>query len=204
MAPAENISAGGFKSVVDLNLVGSWNVIKCVFDLSMKANGGSIVNVLVAMKNGFPLMCHSGAARAGVENLSKSLAREWGCFGIRVNSVCPGTIIGNGILQYPPGVLPMALSKIPGRTALGRLGLEAEVAAAVVFLSSRAAAYITGTSLPVDGGVTLQTSFAPEKATAKVFETYSGFAKVDNLFTDDKVPDILKNQAKRLLPLAKL
>lgn len=100
-------------------------------------------------------MSHSGAARAGIENLSRSLAIEWAHYGIRVNSVAPGTIIGNGILQYPKEIVGRVLKEIPSKTVLNRFGTEAEIASASAFLLSRASSYITGATLKVDGGITL-------------------------------------------------
>jgi citronellol/citronellal dehydrogenase len=155
-SPAEFISGNGFDSVVSLNLIGTWNVTKAVFDLWMRDNGGgAVVSILMNMKNGYPGMAHSGAARAGVENLTKSLAVEWGSsYNIRLNCVAPGTIKGSGLQKYPSEV-KNELLKVHWQNPIGRLGNENEISAPVVFLLSKAASYITGTTLYVDGGSSL-------------------------------------------------
>jgi len=106
------------------------------------------------MWRGFPGMAHTGAARAGVVNLTKTLAVEWASSGVRVNAVAPGAIAGHGLGQYDEGFQPfieMARQDIP----LKRFGTESEVAAAVTFLLSPAAAYISGETLRVDGASSL-------------------------------------------------
>jgi citronellol/citronellal dehydrogenase len=96
-------------------------------------------------------MAHTGAARAGVENLTMSLAVEWAQFGILVNAIAPGVIISSGTAQYPPEILQRAVQQTPVK----RAGTVDEVAAAIVFLSSPAAQFITGSTLRMDGGQAL-------------------------------------------------
>ena len=96
-------------------------------------------------------MAHTGAARAGVENLTMSLAVEWAQFGILVNAVAPGVIASTGTKRYPPELLARAVSKVP----LKRIGTVEEVAAAIVFLASPAAQFISGATLRVDGAQSL-------------------------------------------------
>jgi hypothetical protein len=106
------------------------------------------------MWNGFPYMAHTGAARAGVDNLTKSLAVEWGPRGVRVNAVAPGLIYSSGMETYDEEFQAIAArngSQIPA----GRIGTESETSAAVTFLLSPAAAFITGETLRVDGGASL-------------------------------------------------
>ena len=100
---------------------------------------------------GFPGMAHTGAARAGVENLTMSLSVEWAQFGILVNSVAPGIILSSGTKQYPPEILGRGIAQTP----LKRAGTCEEVAASIVFLASPAAQFITGATLRVDGGQAL-------------------------------------------------
>ena len=100
---------------------------------------------------GFPGMVHTGAARAGVENMTMTLAVEWAQFGILVNAVAPGIIMSSGTAQYPPQLLEHAVVETP----LKRTGTVDEVAASIVFLASPAAQFITGATLRIDGGQAL-------------------------------------------------
>lgn len=142
--------------------------------------GGAVVNVLVAMQNGFPMMAHSGAARAGVENLSKSLASEWAPHGVRVNCVTPGTILGNGLKNYAPEVAAAVTDSdfASGSIPAGRLGTESECASAIVWLLSPGASYVTGVTLRVDGGVTLKFSGSRDNGGMLA---YSGYVNGDAL-----------------------
>ncbi|GMI58748.1 hypothetical protein TeGR_g13417, partial [Tetraparma gracilis] len=90
--PAENLTRNGFKAVVDLNLLGTFMVSKAVYNATMRDTGGSIVNITLGNRNGMPTMAHSGAARAGVENMARTMAAEWVSDGVRVNCVRPGII----------------------------------------------------------------------------------------------------------------
>jgi citronellol/citronellal dehydrogenase len=120
----------------------------------MEKHGGSIVNMAADMRNGFPNMAHTGAARAGMVNLTMTLAYEWAQAGVRVNAVSPGWIASSGMDTYQ-GEFKEQIPKLKGHCPLGRLGTESEVSAAVCFLLSDAAAYITGTEIRIDGGVPL-------------------------------------------------
>ncbi|KAI8058309.1 putative citronellol/citronellal dehydrogenase AtuB [Syncephalis plumigaleata] len=135
----------GWNSVIDLNLNGTWHMCRSVYDAWMSDHGGSIVCVTADCRNGMPFMAHSGAARAGVMNLVKSLAIEWGPSGVRINSVAPGTIIGNGMNNYPTPILQRYSQILHG----------SEIAAAITFLVSPAAAYINGIEMAVDGASSL-------------------------------------------------
>jgi len=111
---------------------------------------GVIVNIIVGMLRGFPGMIHTGAARAGVENMSKTLAQEWSAFNIRINCVAPGIIESSGLDQYPQPIQDLfdaAKKDIP----MGRFGTVEEVSNAVCFLASPLSSYINGISLYVDG-----------------------------------------------------
>ena len=151
-APAQHISANGFAAVVKNNLLGTWNVTREVANQAMiPRKRGRIVNVIANIYRGFPGMVHTGAARAGVENMTMSLAVEWSQFGILVNAVAPGVIISSGTKRYPPEIVARSVS----RTPLKRAGTVDEVAASIVFLASPAAQFITGTTLRIDGGQAL-------------------------------------------------
>ncbi|KAI9014261.1 short-chain dehydrogenase/reductase SDR [Hyaloraphidium curvatum] len=152
-APAEKINAKGFKTVVELNLVGTYQMIKAAFHLYMKDHGGSIVNILANYEAGYVWYSHTAAARSGVANLSFSLAQEWAPYGIRINNVVPGVILGGGIVSghYPKEVIE-SMFGMETTIPAGRFGTESEIAAAVTFLLSPVAGYINGAVLKVDGG----------------------------------------------------
>ena len=100
-----------------------------------------------------PLQCHAGAAKAGIEKLTRDLALEWAKSGVRVNAVAPGPIEGTeGMSRLAPGDAAEALRR---RVPMGRWGTIDEIADAVVYLCSPVATYVTGTTLLVDGGTTL-------------------------------------------------
>ena len=148
---AEDISANGFDAVVRNNLLGGFLFAREVYTQSMKARGGgAIVNMLADMWGGMPGMAHSGAARAGMLNLTQTLAYEWAP--VRVNAVAPGWIESSGLDSYPEQHRPM-IERFPDLVPAGRLGTVAEVAAAIVFLLSPAAAFVSGSVLRVDGAV---------------------------------------------------
>ncbi len=149
--PAAQMSAKGWRTVVDLILNGTFLMSSAVFRHSMQQHGGAIVNMLADIWTGYPGMAHMAAARAGIANLSITLSMEWAAHDVRVNSVAPGTILSSGMLTYPRVVQETA-AKGASESPPARLGTESEVSGAIVFLLSPAAAYITGVSLPVDGG----------------------------------------------------
>ncbi|KAG0229452.1 hypothetical protein BGW41_003029 [Actinomortierella wolfii] len=155
LSPASMLSTKGFSTVVDLNLNGTFNMCKAAFDVWMGEHGGRIVNIVAECRNGFPRMVHTGAARSGIINMTKTLAVEWGPYnGIRINCVAPGTIVSSGMKNYPDSVVDM-ISTSDWMSPSGRLGTESEISAAVVFLLSPAASYINGINMPVDGGSSL-------------------------------------------------
>ena len=118
----------------------------------MKANRGggdhAIVNLIANMWHGMPGMAHSGAARAGMLNFTETAALEWAP--VRSNAVAPGWIASSGMDNYPPKMAPL-IKQLPKMKPANRLGTESEVSAAIVFLLSPAAAFISGACLRVDG-----------------------------------------------------
>jgi citronellol/citronellal dehydrogenase len=151
-SPAQMISPNGFAAVIKNNLIGTFHITREVANQWMiKHGGGRIVNVIANIYRGFPGMVHTGAARAGVENMTMTLAVEWAPFGIRVNAVAPGIIRSSGTSQYPPQLLERGIAETP----LKRAGTCEEVAAAIVFLASPGAQYITGATLRIDGAQAL-------------------------------------------------
>jgi len=160
-APAAGISAKGWRTVIDLNLTGTFLVSKAAYDKYFFDNGGSIVNVTALFHQGFPYMAHTGAARAAVSNLTETLALEWAACGIRINSVAPGIMFSHsGAEHYKKnpslaggegGLLERQADFIPAK----RVGTVEEVSSTICFLLSPGASYITGTTLKIDGGFSL-------------------------------------------------
>lgn len=151
-SPAEGISPKGWEAVVRNNLNGTFYMTREVATTAMiPQRRGRIVNVTAMVVRGFPGMAHTGAARAGVENLTRTLAVEWATYGIRVNAVAPGTIRSTGTVQYGEELLEMGRKATPVK----RLGTMSEVARLIVFLASDKNDFITGAVIPIDGGASL-------------------------------------------------
>lgn len=148
-SPAENISIKGWNAVINNNLNGTFYVTQTMakhFFIPRKK--GTIVNIIANVFRGFPGMAHTGAARAGVENLTKTLAVEWSRYNININAIAPGIIKSTGLNQYPPDFLRGVEETIP----MKKLGTIEEVAFLAAFLSSSMAQYITGETIYIDGG----------------------------------------------------
>ncbi len=150
MMPLEAISAKGWEAVISNNLSGGFLMARECYLQSMSRHGGAIVNIVADMWGSMPGMGHSGAARAGMVSLTETAAIEWAGKGVRVNAVAPGYIASSGMDNYPAEMGPM-LREMANTVPLGRFGTEAEAAAAVVFLLSPAASFISGTTLRIDG-----------------------------------------------------
>jgi citronellol/citronellal dehydrogenase len=182
-APMKTISTKGFEAVVRNNLTGGFIFMREVYNRWMEANGGAIVNIIADIWNGWPEFAHSGAARGGMHTLTETAACEWSASGVRVNSVAPGGIASSGFDTYSPE-MRQRLFDYTGRIPMQRFGTEAEISAAVLFLLSPGAAYITGTCIRVDGG-------APNARQTWTLQAhgnsrpYQGFHRV-------KLPEVLK------------
>ena len=159
-APLAAISKRGFDAVVSNNLTGGFLMMREAYAQSMQKHGGAIVNMTADFRNGMPGMGHSGAARAGMANLTMSAAYEWASSGVRVNAVAPGWVASSGMDTYQ-GAVRALIPKLKAHVPLRRLATEAEVAAAIVFLLSPAAAFITGVTLQIDGGASLGSAVFP-------------------------------------------
>lgn len=153
-ASAEGMSANAFKTVVDIDLLGTFNVLKGAFP-HLRKPGAAIVNITAPQgQRAMAGQAHACAAKAGVDMLTKCLALEWGPQGIRVNAVSPGPIADTeGLARLAPSA--EALAQVQSALALPRLGRGQDIGDAVAFLCSDAAAYVTGTILDCDGGMRL-------------------------------------------------
>jgi citronellol/citronellal dehydrogenase len=151
-SPLMMINKKGWEAVVSNNLTGGFLVARECFNQSMKKHGGAIVNIVADMWGGMPGMGHSGAARAGMLNFTETASVEWASFGVRVNAVAPGWIASSGLDQYDPAFAKDVIGKLRHSVPAKRLGEEAEVSAAITFLLSPGAAYVSGACLNVDGG----------------------------------------------------
>ncbi len=172
-APLAMINQKGFETVVRTNLVGGFLVARELFTQHLGHHGGSIVNIVADMWKGMPGMGHSGAARAGMVNFTQTAAVEWAPAGVRVNAVAPGWVASSGLDTYS-GPAKAMIPKLADSVPLKRLATEAEVSAAICFLLSEAAAFITGETLKVDGGAPLASLHWPMAGKARG-EPYRGF-----------------------------
>lgn len=172
-APLAMINQKGFETVVRTNLVGGFLVAREVFTQCMNRRGGSIVNIVADMWNGMPGMGHSGAARAGMVNFTKTAAVEWAPAGVRVNAVAPGWVASSGMDTYD-GAAKAMIPKLKEAVPLKRLSTEAEISSGICFLLGEGSAFMTGTTLAIDGGAPLFSSVWP---TPKHNESkaYNGF-----------------------------
>ena len=150
MAPAESITPKGFRTVIRLNVEGTWLVTHAVATKAMipSGRGGKVFSVTLSPHNGMPGMAHSGAARAAVENLMRTLSIEWARFGIRLLAIAPGQFATQTLLtKYPQAIVERIADTIP----LQRLGTEQELAWLVAYLASPAGDFVSGTVITVDG-----------------------------------------------------
>ncbi len=168
-APLLAISKRGFDAVVANNLTGGFLMMRELFTQCLQQHGGAVVNMTADFRNGMPGMGHSGAARAGMSNLTMTAAVEWAHAGVRVNAVAPGWIASSGMDTYG-GAMKALIPQLKNHVPMRRMGLEAEVSAAIVFLLSPAAGFITGVTLQIDGAASLHTPLIPplpvERSTA--------------------------------------
>jgi len=149
---AEMVSPRGWEAVIRNNLNGTFFMTQAVaVEHMIPARRGRIVNVIANVARGFPGMVHTGAARAGVENMTKTLAIEWAMHNIQVNAIAPGVIRTSGTDQYPPELIEASRKKTP----MKRVGTAGEVAQLIVYLASEAAWFVTGECWYIDGGAHL-------------------------------------------------
>jgi citronellol/citronellal dehydrogenase len=150
--PLKDISTKGFEAVVRTNLTGGFIVMREVYNRSMAQHGGSIVNMIADIWHGWPHFSHSAAARGGMFTLTESAATEWAESGVRVNCVAPGSIATSGLDTYDEKDRDFIRNDVTPGIPLQRFGTEAEVSAAIVYLLSPAASFVTGSVIRIDGG----------------------------------------------------
>jgi peroxisomal 2,4-dienoyl-CoA reductase len=145
------ISPNGFKAVVDIDLLGTYNVTRSAFDAWLSDHGGSIVNISAPFQQkGVVFQSHVAAAKAGVDSLTRTCAVEWGPYGIRVNAIAPGSIGGTeGVRRFAEAV--NAGDDRP-KNPLGLQGHGSDIAYLALFLCSPMARFVSGQVIAVDGG----------------------------------------------------
>jgi NAD(P)-dependent dehydrogenase (short-subunit alcohol dehydrogenase family) len=150
-APALGMSANGFKAVIDIDLLGTFNTCRAAFE-HLKRPGASIINIsAVHAFTPMPMQAHVCAAKAGVDMLTKCLALEWGAEGVRINSIAPGAVDDTeGMRRLAPS--PEIREQLTRAIPLKRFATKDEIADLALFLSSDAAAFITGAVVVCDGG----------------------------------------------------
>ncbi len=149
---ALDIRPKGWRAVIDTNLNGTWFMTQAAARHMVRDGGGRIISIVANMWRGFPGMAHTGAARAAVDNLTKTLALEWAKHGILVNAVAPGVIQSTGLDTYPEEVRTAVISQMHTCIPLKRLGRVEDVAWAVVYLAGPGGDFVTGETFCVDGG----------------------------------------------------
>lgn len=148
--PLKDISTKGFEAVVRNNLTGGFIFMRETYNRWMREHGGEIVNIIADIWNGWPNYAHSGASRAGMWSLTESASSEWAPSGVRVNAVGVGGVASSGFDTYTPEAQAEIL-KFPTRIPAQRYGTVSEISAAITFLLSPAAAFISGSCIRVDG-----------------------------------------------------
>lgn len=176
VAPAENISAKGFRTVVEIDLLGAFHAAHACFG-QLRQTCGSLLFISGGQAwVPFAYQAHVGAAKAGIDNLMANLALEWGKYGIRSNSIVPGPIEGTEGMNRLGGASAEAIWK--EMTPLGRMGQLEEVANVAAFLATPLASYISGARIAVDGGQNLTGSHLFNRAIADAFEAMPNAGRV--------------------------
>jgi len=151
-AKLKDLSLNGWNAVIENNLTSYFLLSREMYRQCFEEHGGSIVHLGADYENGMPGMGHNGAARAGLSNLTFTSSVEWAASGVRVNCVIPGFIGTTGLDRYPESAW-QGLRNVVRKAPINRHGTAAEISAAVVFLMSEMAAFITGIDFRVDGGI---------------------------------------------------
>lgn len=184
-SPLAGINQKGWETVIRTNLTGGFLMAREAYTQALAKTGGSIVNIVADMWGGMPGMGHSGAARAGMVNFTQTAAVEWGASGVRVNAVAPGWIASSGMDSYPEH-MKQWIRSLGDNVPLKRMGTESEVSAAICFLLSPGAAFVSGDCLRIDGAASQGGRVWPLPK-AKNNEPYNGFhrAVTPNVLSKD-------------------
>ncbi|XP_068610727.1 peroxisomal 2,4-dienoyl-CoA reductase [(3E)-enoyl-CoA-producing] isoform X2 [Brachionichthys hirsutus] len=152
LCPADSLSFNGFKTVIEIDTMGTFNTSKVVYEKWFKNHGGNIVNISATLGyRGQGLQVHAGTAKAANDAMTRHLAVEWGPSGVRVNSVAPGPISGTEGFRRLGGLSREADAEFQS-IPLQRAGNKTEMAHCTLFLASKASSYVTGSILVADGG----------------------------------------------------
>ncbi len=175
LVPAEQLSANGFKTVIDIDLMGSFNASRAAFS-QLKETRGSIIFISAGQAYmPYAYQVHVAAAKAGIDMMMKNLALEWGRYGIRCNSIVPGPIEGTEGMKRLSS--PDALAQLTAGIPLGRMGTVDEIGQVAVFLASPLASYVSGTVLVTDGGQNLAGSALFNMGAEKMMNAAAAAAK---------------------------
>jgi NAD(P)-dependent dehydrogenase (short-subunit alcohol dehydrogenase family) len=160
VGPAVAMSPNGWRTVIDINLTGTFLMSREVGSRMMEdGRGGRVINISATnAANGSPLMAHSGASKAGINSLTETLAVEWGRANITVNAVLPGPVRTEGSDERL-WTDPKTVQRLESRIPLGRFGTPQDISPLVLFLASEGGSFITGALITVDGGDRLRTPF---------------------------------------------
>ena len=175
LVPAEHLSANGFRTVIDNDLMGAFNASRAAFSQLQETKGSIIFISAGQAYMPYAYQVHVAAAKAGIDMMMKNLALEWGKYGIRCNSIAPGPIEGTEGMKRLSN--PDALAQLQASIPLGRLGTVDEIGQVAVFLASPMASYVSGTLLVTDGGQNLAGSALFNLGTEKMMKAAAAAAK---------------------------
>jgi len=172
LSPAENLSPNGFKTVIDIDLIGSFNASRAAFE-QLKETKGTVIFVSAGMAlMPHAYQAHVGAAKAGIDMMMKNLAIEWGRYGIRTNSIVPGPIEGTEGMKRLSS--EEARQTLVASVPMGRMGTIDDIGQAAVFLASPLASYISGCVVVCDGGSNLAGSGRFNTTAQKILQQLAG------------------------------
>lgn len=182
LALAEQLSSNGFRTVMEIDTLGTFNVSRASVEALQKQRGAAIINISATLHYGATwFQAHASAAKAAVDSLTRTLALEWGTHGIRVNGIAPGPIAGTAGLKKLAGVDGSSKTledQIREKIPIGRAGRAWDIAMAVVYLCSDAGGFITGHTMVVDGGEWMwRPAVVPRDAVAKVSRGVEGASR---------------------------